>query len=399
MVQKKKTQAHWVGYYGASTHVHQLYWQNTNTISVECDIKFINVFKDINIQPASEQETPASLQQTPQELTPSHTPHATMPPTSQPSQPHRSQHVLKPSQLVQQIAQGEFTTSNYAEADYIADDEHGDFVATLIKEVENNPKSLSEAQACNDWPRWKEAMDAEITTLDCAGTWSDVPQPTHKNIVGSKWVYHIKRKADSMIQKYKARLVAHGFTQIYGIDYYHMYSPVARLTSICFLLAMAARHDWEINTFDFNGAYLNGELEDSEEIYMRQPPGYETTSGVKRLHKSLYGLKQARQCWYDTLSCTLADLGFQKMHADPGVFYTCSEETLLILAVHVDDCIITGNSPAGIKDFKKQVHERYAITDIGPIHWILGIKVTCDRYACTISLSQDSYANTILTLS
>jgi len=79
------------------------------------------------------------------------------------------------------------------------------------------------------------------------------------------------------------------------------------------------------------------------------------------------------------------------------VFYTRSEETLLILAVHIDDCIITGNSPAGIKDFKKQVHERYAITDIGPIHWILGIKVTRDCYACTISLSQDLYANTILT--
>ena len=139
-------------------------------------------------------------------------------------------------------------TSNYAEADCIADDEHGDFVATLIEEVENNPKSLSEAQAHNDWPRWKEAMDAEITTLDRAGTWSNIPQPTHKNIVGSKWVYRIKRKADGTIQKYKARLVACGFTQIYSIDYYHTYSPVARLTSIRFLLAMAARHDWEIDT-------------------------------------------------------------------------------------------------------------------------------------------------------
>src|SRR6266404_1876525 len=378
-------------------HAHQIYWQNTNTISVERDIKFINVFKDINIQPDSEQETPASPQQTPQEPAPLQTPHAMMQPTLQPSQLCRSQCVPKPSQLVQQIAKGEFTNSNYAEADYIADDKHGDFVATLIEEVENDPKSLSEAQARNNWPCWKEAMDAEITTLDRAGTWSNVPQLTHKNIVGSKWVYHIKRKADGTIQKYKACLVARGFTQIYGIDYYHTYSPVARLTTICFLLAMAAWHDWEIDTFDFNGAYLNGELEDGKEIYMRQPPGYETTSGIKRLHKSLYSLKQAGRHWYDTLSHTLADLGFQKIHADLGVFYTCSEETLLILAVHVDDCIITGNSPAGIKDFKKQVHEHYAITDIGPIHWILGIKVTCNRYVRTISLSQDSYANTILT--
>src|SRR6266404_5013936 len=190
----RATQAHWVGYDGESTHTHQIYWQNTNTISVEHDIKFINVFKDINIQPDSEQETPASPQQPPQEPAPSQTPHTMMQPTSQPSQPRWSQRVPKPSQLVQQIAQGEFTTSNYAEAGCIADDEHGDFVTTLIEEVENDPKSLSEAQARNDWPRWKQAMDAEITTLDRTSTWSDVPQPTHKNIVGSKWVYRIKRK-------------------------------------------------------------------------------------------------------------------------------------------------------------------------------------------------------------
>src|SRR6266404_7768385 len=67
------------------------------------------------------------------------------------------------------------------------------------------------------------------------------------------------------------------------------------------------------------------------------------------------------------------------------------------MAKHWDSYLSHCNSPAGIKDFKKQVHERYTITDIGPIHWILGIKVTCDRYAYTISLSQDSYANTILT--
>src|SRR6266404_3945702 len=147
------TQACWVGNDGESTHAHWIYWQNTNTISVEHDIKFINVFKDINIQPDTEQETPASLQQTPQEPVPSQTPRATMQPTSQPSQLHQSQRVPKPSQLMQQIAQGEFTTSNYAEADCIADDEHGDFIATLIEEVENNPKSLSKAQARNNWPR------------------------------------------------------------------------------------------------------------------------------------------------------------------------------------------------------------------------------------------------------
>jgi len=111
----------------------------------------------------------------------------------------------------------------------------------------------------------------------------------------------------------------------------------------------------------------------------------------------LYGLKQARRRWYDTLSRTLADLGFQKTHADPGVFSTHSGGTLLILTVHVDDCIIIGNSSTAIANFKEQIHQCYAMTDIGPIHWLLGIKVTHNRDARTLSLSQESYTNTILT--
>ncbi len=273
--------------------MHHIYWQNTNTISVEHNIKFIETFKDITIQLDSTQAILAPPQQSPQQPTPQQVPHATTQPTTQPTQLCQSQCAPKLSQIVQQIAQGEFTTGAHANEDYPTEDDEDDVVATLIEEVENDLKSLAKAQACTDWPRWKEVMDSEIATLDHTSTWSDISKPAHKNIVGSKWVFHIKQKADDTIQKYKACLIACGFTQIFGIDYYHMYCPIARLMSIHFLLAMAAQHNWEVDTFNFNGAYLNGELEDSEEIYMHQPPGYETTFGIKQHHKSLYGLKQA----------------------------------------------------------------------------------------------------------
>jgi Reverse transcriptase (RNA-dependent DNA polymerase) len=139
-------------------------------------------------------------------------------------------------------------------------------------------------------------MDREMSTLEQAGTWETVPRPQNKNIVGSKWVYRIKKKADGIIEKYKARLVARRFTQIYGVDYYDTYSPVAKLGSIRTILAFAARYDCDIETFDFIGAYpyLNGELEAYEDIYMQEPPGYDGQEGqVKHLKKSLYGLKQA----------------------------------------------------------------------------------------------------------
>ena len=158
-----------------------------------------------------------------------------------------------------------------------------------------------------------EGGHKEIATLEGAGTWSTVARPGGKNVVGSKWVFRIKHKSDGTINKYKARLVARGFTQVYGVDYFDTYSPVAKMASFCAILAIAARYDWDIESFDFNSAYLNGTLNDDEEIYMQEP--LDMSSGersVKRLHKSLYGLKQASRKWYEELSRTLADLGIRE---------------------------------------------------------------------------------------
>jgi hypothetical protein len=173
-------------------------------------------------------------------------------------------------------------------------------------------------------------------------------------IVGSKWVFRLKRKADGSVNKYKARLVARGFTQIYGTDYYDTYSPVARLASFRMTLALAAHQDWEIEAFNFNSAYLNGELGMDEELYMQEPPGYKTDGqgSVKRLRKALYGLKQAGRKWYDALSSALAKLGFRVSSADPGVFTARIGTDVLVLAVHVDDCILTGSSAELIAEYK-----------------------------------------------
>jgi hypothetical protein len=106
-----------------------------------------------------------------------------------------------------------------------------EMVASAIQEVQGNPKTLSEAHSCADWSLWKAAMEKEIAMLERAGTWTTVPRLIGRNIVGSKWVYRIKCKLDSSIDKYKARLVAHGFTQVYGEDYYDTFLLVAKLSS------------------------------------------------------------------------------------------------------------------------------------------------------------------------
>jgi hypothetical protein len=107
------------------------------------------------------------------------------------------------------------TGEAFDSADCISSTEYNCIYAATAQEVTGNPKSLNEVQAHADWPRWKEAMDHELTTLEKAGTWETVLRPPNKNIVGSKWVYRIKHKADGSIEKYKAHLVARGFTQVY----------------------------------------------------------------------------------------------------------------------------------------------------------------------------------------
>jgi len=111
--------------------------------------------------------------------------------------------------------------------------------------------------------------------------------------------YHLKRDARRAIARYKARLVAQGFTQTQGINYNNMFSPVAKFTSMRVMLALAAIHNWEVHQMDVKNAYLNAEL--TETIYMAQPPGFTQagdTDKVCRLFKALYGLKQGGRCWY-----------------------------------------------------------------------------------------------------
>jgi hypothetical protein len=270
-------------------------------------------------------------------------------------------------------------------------------VAEAISDAHGDPSTISEAQSRPDWPLWQRAMDREMKTLEDAGTWETVPRPPGRNIVGSKWVFRIKRNADGSVEKYKARLVARGFTQVYGADYFETYSPVAKLTTFRTILALAAQKDWDIDSFDFNGAYLNGELNEQEDIYMKNPPGYDSDEEtVKHLKKSLYGLKQAGRKWYDTLKRTLADLGFRVSEVDPGVFHTRAGGHPVIIAVHVDDCAITSSSAEALQDYKRKINARHSITDLGPIHWLLGIKITRDRDARTIALSQESFIDTII---
>src|SRR6266851_7828879 len=118
-----------------------------------------------------------------------------------------------------------------------------------------------------------------------------IPQPKGQKIVGSKWVFHVKQGPDGTIQKYKARLVAQGFTQVEGIDFDQTFAPVAKFSSLYTIFTLATEHDLEIHQMDVKATYLNADL--NEEIYMEAPPGFDIPNGhVLRLKKGVYGTKQ-----------------------------------------------------------------------------------------------------------
>ena len=281
------------------------------------------------------------------------------------------------------------------------DDEVFAMVAATADVEGTDSTSVEEARSRSDWSKWEEAMQKELDTLEKARTWTVVECPPNINVIGCKWVFRIKRNANGKIDKYKARLVAKGYSQIYGVDYYDTYAPIACLTSLHTILAIAARNDWDIDVFNFQSTFLNRKLDADEVIYMQLPQGFKHNTKFKRavalLCVALYGSKQGALKWYKELCQLLESLGFRRAESDWGVFYRHIGIEILILASHVDDCTVTGSNKKLVKDFKADVACRYKLTDLGHISSLLRMKVTCDRVSRTISLSQDAYIDGIIT--
>ncbi|KAJ9538525.1 hypothetical protein OSB04_031258 [Centaurea solstitialis] len=258
--------------------------------------------------------------------------------------------------------------------------------ATLLSHHE--PTSYKEASSSS---HWQAAMQEELRALAKAQTWDSVLLPPGKRPIGSKWVFKIKTKSDGSIDRYKARLVAKGFNQEYGIDYEETFAPVARVTSVRSLLAIAATKNWPLFQMDVKNAFLNGDL--SEEVYMTPPPGVSLPSGhVCRLRKALYGLKQAPRAWFEKFSNTVLSLGFSASNYDSGLFTRTTAAGSILLLLYVDDMIITGSDSTGIASLKQSLSSAFEMKDLGKLHYFLGLEVLSDvsgTYLCQAKYISD----------
>ena len=298
------------------------------------------------------------------------------------------------------LAPGIQKPSNDWTAELIKYEDEYVFLAEVSNSEALEPRNIKEAKARPDWNLWEEAMEEELRTLKEARTWEVVDMPKDANVIGSKWVFRAKKDAARNVVRYKARLVAQGFSQVPGINYFDTFAPVEQLASIRTILAFAVAEDYKTGQIDIKAAYLNGELTSDEVIFMRQPPGYELGSKgrVLRLLKSLYRLKQAGRRWYQKLVDIMSKLGFSRCAGDEAVFYRRSLDNgvLIVVLVHVDDCTIVGKSKVLVEWFKTEIAKFVDITDLKDLHWILGIEVCQICEDQRLLLSQNSYIDLIL---
>ena len=277
-------------------------------------------------------------------------------------------------------------------------------VAAQFTVDDDEPKSVTDALNSKNSGKWMQALEAEYNSLVKSETWELVIPPDDACIVGSKWVFKIKRKANGEVDRYKARLVPQGYSQTYGIDYEEVFSPIARYSSIRTLLSLANAHDLEIHQMDVTTAFLNGLLEHDIYNYMKQPEGFvnpKYPDHVCKLKRSIYGLKQSARCWNQTLDVFLLKNGYRKSNADSCIYVKSVKQengfiSFVILAVYVDDIIPVSNDPEIVASEKQLLSNEFQMVDQGEIQFILGMSIKRDRQKKTLFISQEKYLENVL---
>uniref|UniRef100_A0A1J3GTS0 Retrovirus-related Pol polyprotein from transposon TNT 1-94 n=1 Tax=Noccaea caerulescens TaxID=107243 RepID=A0A1J3GTS0_NOCCA len=238
-------------------------------------------------------------------------------------------------------------------------------------------------------------MHEEYDSQIAARSWLLVPQPLNTNIVRSMWLYTHKFRANRMLARYKARLVANGKSQQVGIDCEETFSPVIKPTTIHTILDVAVSRDWPLHQLDVKNAFLHGNLE--ETVYMHQPSCFVDPSKpghVCLLKKSMYGLKQSPRAWYQRFAQVATKMGFTNSKCDTSLFILRRGSDFAYLLLYVDDIILTASSPTLLRSIISSLKNEFPMSDLGYLHYFLGISVRRDKKG--LFLDQRNYAADIL---
>ncbi|KAL8100346.1 hypothetical protein AgCh_032555 [Apium graveolens] len=225
------------------------------------------------------------------------------------------------------------------------------------------------AQAVKD-VNWQKAMKQEMNSIEVNNTWTLTNLPPGQKIIGLKWIYKLKSDANGKVVKYSARLVAKGYVQEHGIDFDEVYAPVTCLETV---------------------------RDIKEDVYVAQLEGFERKGQehlVYKLSKALYGLLQAPCASYAKLNSCLVSMGFTRCPYEHAVYTRKIGEDSLVIAVYVNDLLVTGTSISMIKEFKRKMKLKFQMSDMDKLSYYLDIEVK--QGEGYIELKQVGYARKIL---
>jgi hypothetical protein len=206
---------------------------------------------------------------------------------------------------------------------------------------------------------WKQVCCEELDSLHRCKVFELVDPPKGRKVIKNRWVFDLKSDG-----RKKARLVAKGFSQVEGIYYDTIFSPVVQFEMVRLMIVLATLKNWHITGLDIKTAFLYGELD--EELYMEQPEGFKVKGQegkVLRLKRAIYGLKQAALAWWKALDKSMGELGFICLHSDSGIFV--NKDQSIVIIVYVDDVLFLGADKKKLLKTKEQFMKQWECRDLG----------------------------------
>ncbi|MBW0532408.1 hypothetical protein O181_072123, partial [Austropuccinia psidii MF-1] len=257
---------------------------------------------------------------------------------------------------------------------------------------EETPKTYYGALRSDNRSAWLSAIEKELSTMDKLKVWNVIDLKKDYKLVGTTWVFKIKKNHLNQVIERKARLCAQGFRQTLGIDFDKTYAPTGRLNSLRALIAHACLNKLDFHQIDVKSAFLNVPLRETVYLNISQGLAIDRQQYCLRLNKAIYGLKQAPLAWYTRLQEWLQNAGFATCKLDPCVFYRSKPDKVAIY-VHVDNIAIFGKN---LNIFKKEIDNEFKIKDMGPADLLLSVKIS--QLEEGIGMDQQHFVESLLEL-
>ena len=287
------------------------------------------------------------------------------------------------------LADGTYVVANFM-GNMVEEYGGGDMALLVVDGDVEVPQTLKEAKQTEHWEFWANACQKELESMIRNGVFERVKRTPDMKVVNGGWVFQLKRNADDdSIDEFKARIVAKGYSQEYGVDFEEIFAPVVSHTTIRVFLTYAAAYRMTVHHVDIKAAFLKCDLD--FQVYMKPPEGLEDDGYVWDLIKAVYGLRQAPKCWHEHMTKLLAEIGFVQLSVDQCVFVNREGGTETFFALYVDDGLIASRDPERIEHFKREISKRLEMKDLKEVKKFNGLNIQYDKERSVFVVSQSSY--------